>query len=87
MDTNTLPIGPVERLKAARKARGLSLAEVAEGSGLLRSAVARAERSDVDPRISTVIAFAKALGLPLCEIVDKNAKHGPHAKRRSKARD
>jgi len=76
----------VERLKVLRKARGLSLAEVAEGSGLLRAAVARAERSNVDPRISTVIAFMKALGIPLCELEDKDAKHGRHAKRRAKAR-
>lgn len=74
----------MERLKAERKARGMSLTDVAEASGLLRPAVARAERVDVDPRISTVVAIAKALGVPLCELVDKDAKHGRHAKRSRK---
>ena len=76
----------MERLKAMRRARGLSLTDVAKKSGLLRAAVARAEREDVDPRISTVIAITRALGAPFCELVDEDAKHGRHAKRRPRAR-
>ena len=69
-------------MKQVRKAVGMSLTEVAEGSGLLRQAVARAERPGIDPRISTVLAIAKALGVPVCELVTKDAKHERHGRKR-----
>ena len=76
----------MESLKRARKARGMTLAQVAEGSGLLAQAVARAEREDTDPRASTVAAIAKALKAPVCEVYDPKVNHERHTKpRRAKA--
>ena len=75
----------VESLKRARQAKGLSLAEVADRSGLLRQAVARAERTGIDPRASTVRAIAKALGVPECELFDPKTKHDRHARKAQKA--
>lgn len=76
----------MERLKAMRRARGMSLTDVAEATGLLRTAIARVERDDVDPRISTVVAIARALRVPLCELIDEDAEHERHAKRRTRAK-
>lgn len=65
----------VESLKRARKAKGLTLAQVAERAGLLDEAVARAERAGVDPRLSTVVKIAAALDVPLCQLVEDQPKH------------
>ncbi|MFI5364359.1 MAG: helix-turn-helix domain-containing protein [Candidatus Binatia bacterium] len=75
----------VESIKRARKARGLSLADVAKLASLYPEAVARAERNGIDPRASTVEAIAKALGVPVCELFEESG-HGrqrrkPKAKR------
>ena len=69
----------MESIKRVRKRRGLSLAEVAEGSGLLPEAVARAERAGTDPRASTVARIAEALGVPVCELFEKSG-HGRQRK-------
>jgi transcriptional regulator with XRE-family HTH domain len=70
----------MESLKRARKAQGMSLTDVAERSGLHAQAVARAERSGVDPRASTLLVIAKALAIPVCELL--GAKHERRSKRR-----
>lgn len=76
----------MESLKRARKVRGMTLAEVAERSGLLAQAVARAEREDTDPRASTVGAIARALRAPVCELFDEGTTHERHRRKPSKAR-
>lgn len=50
-------------LRAARQAAGLSLAGVAEAIGLTESAVSYIETGRRIPRISTLHAYAKAVGL------------------------
>jgi transcriptional regulator with XRE-family HTH domain len=62
----------VDSIKRVRKARGMSLRQVAEASGLHRVAVARAERTGYDPRSSSVAAIAKALGVPVCELYEES---------------
>ena len=74
----------MEVLKRTRKAKGLSLTEVAELTGLHDEAIARAEREGVDPRFSTVATIARALGAPLCTLVEETSKHERHRKRRPK---
>jgi transcriptional regulator with XRE-family HTH domain len=61
----------VDTIKRVRQARGMSLADVAERANLLRQAVARAERTGIDPRASTVAAIAKALRVPVCELFEE----------------
>ena len=76
--------GRVESLKRARKARGLSLADVAERCGVHREAVARAERPGVDPRGSTIAAIAEALGVPVCELFEQSGHERTRSKRKNK---
>lgn len=76
----------METIKHVRKRIGLSLADVAKRSGLLRQAVARADRAGVDPRVSTALAIAKALDVPMCELLDEGANHGRHRKTRATRR-
>jgi transcriptional regulator with XRE-family HTH domain len=75
----------VERIKRARKARGLSLAQVAGLTGLHPVAIARAERTGKDAKASTVAAIAKALGVPVCELFEEpgheRQRREPKAKR------
>lgn len=61
----------MDSIKRARKARGKSLNELADLTGLHRQAIARAERAGIDPRASTVAAIAKALGVPVCELFEE----------------
>lgn len=49
----------------ARHARGWTQKDLAERIGMTQSAVARLERGDSDPRLSTVVAVCRALDLPL----------------------
>jgi transcriptional regulator with XRE-family HTH domain len=72
----------MESIKRARKARGLSLSEVAELTGLHRMAIARAERPKVDAMASTVTKIAKALGLPVCELFEETGHE--RSKRKTK---
>jgi transcriptional regulator with XRE-family HTH domain len=73
----------MESIKLARKARGLSLTEVAERSRVHRMAIARAERAGTDVKATTMAAIAKALGVPVCELFEETGHERP---RRTKAR-
>jgi transcriptional regulator with XRE-family HTH domain len=73
-------------MKHARKAKGMSLADVAKRSGLLPEAIARAERAGIDPRVSTALAIAEALGVPICGLLDEGAKHERHRAKRKATR-
>ncbi len=68
----------VESLKRVRRARGLSLADVAARTGLFREAIARLERPHTDPRASSLVLLARAYGVPICELF----KDGGHEHRR-----
>lgn len=74
----------MESIKRARKARGLSLTEVAERSGVHRMSLARAERAGIDVKASTVVAIAKALGLPVCELFEETGHEQQRRKRQGK---
>lgn len=51
------------RLRALRKAAGLSQAELADKTGLNRFGVAKLEQGQREPGWATVIALARALGV------------------------
>jgi transcriptional regulator with XRE-family HTH domain len=70
----------LERIKKIRKARGLSLSQLAELTGLYPEAIARAERKGQNPRASTIAAIAKGLGVPVCELFEESG----HGRRRTK---
>jgi transcriptional regulator with XRE-family HTH domain len=70
----------VEAIKRIRKAKKLSLSQLAARTGLHPVALARVERSGQDAKASTVLAIARALGVPVCELFEE----GPHEHHRRK---
>lgn len=57
------------RLRNARRTHGLSQAELGSRAGISGSQVYRLEAADREPRLSTVIALARALGKDPAELV------------------
>ena len=53
----------IEELEAARKAADMSQAQLATHSGLSRMTVQRTEAGQIDPRLSSIAAIAKTLGM------------------------
>jgi transcriptional regulator with XRE-family HTH domain len=64
-----------------RKQLGLTLKVVGDRAGLHDEAVARIEHPDVDPRISSVLRVARAMGVPICELVDDPGHGSRHVHR------
>lgn len=58
----------LNELEAARKAAGLSQETLAERAGLSRMTVQRTEAGQIDPRLSTLLVMARALGLELMPV-------------------
>ena len=59
--------GVATRLQELRQARGLSLRALAATSGLSMNAIARIERGDSSPTVSSLQRLATALDVPLLE--------------------
>ena len=53
----------IEELEAARKAADMSQEQLATRSGLSRMTVQRTEAGQIDPRLSSIAAIAKTLGM------------------------
>ncbi|MDB5964322.1 MAG: family transcriptional regulator [Polaromonas sp.] len=58
-------INLTHELEQARKAANLSQDELAERAGLSRMTVQRTESGVIDPRLSSVLVLARALGMDL----------------------
>lgn len=65
MSTSAIKLkdGLAHNLVLARKARGMTQAELAEAAGISRATVTQIEREDVDPKLSTIADLANALDL------------------------
>ncbi len=59
-----------ENVAAARAASGLSQSQVSGRSGIHATEVSRIERGLRDPRLSTVVRLARALGVKPARLVD-----------------
>jgi transcriptional regulator with XRE-family HTH domain len=57
-------------VRAARAAAGLTQEAVADTSGIHSTEVSRIERGLRDPRVSTMLRLAAALGVPASQLVD-----------------
>lgn len=66
MDLSTFAVN----VRAARKRAGLSQEEVSAASGIHVTEVSRIERGLRDPRVSTMLRLAGALGVPASALVD-----------------
>ncbi len=58
-----------EQLKNLRTLRALTQAEVAERAGLTTATVARVERNEIEPRMTTLRKLAAALEVDPAELV------------------
>jgi transcriptional regulator with XRE-family HTH domain len=68
MSTEENPLGT--RLKSFREAAGMTQQQLAVKAGLSISVVSQIEQGQkVDPRVSTAVALARALGLSVDELL------------------
>jgi len=58
-----------DRIRAARRIRGLSQERLAELAGMDRQAINRIEQGHQSPILDNLIRIADALGVPLSELV------------------
>jgi DNA-binding phage protein len=52
----------------------MTLQEVAAATGMMSQSVAKAERATTDPRFSTVVRIARALGVSLDALASKGSR-------------
>ena len=57
------PIGA--KLRSTRMAQGLTLAQVAESSGLSKGFLSRLERDETSPSVATLVQLCQVLSLPV----------------------
>jgi transcriptional regulator with XRE-family HTH domain len=62
------PIG--SRLRAARRARGLTLDAVAEATDLTKGFLSRLERDEVSPSVASLVAVCHAVGLAVGDLFE-----------------
>ncbi len=58
------------RVRAARHAQNLTMEDVADRAGIDYRQVSRVEAGSINATISTAIAIARALGVPLSQLFD-----------------
>ena len=63
-----IPIGA--RLRATRRARGLTLGQVAGAAGLTEGFVSKLERDQVSPSVASLVAVCEAIGLRVGDLFE-----------------
>lgn len=58
------------RIKEIRKSQGISLRMLADLSGVTKESIINVEAGRTDPKLSTLLAVADALHVPLAELFD-----------------
>lgn len=58
------------RIKEIRKSQGMSLRMLADLSDLTKESILNVEAGRTDPKLSTLLAIADALHVPLAELFD-----------------
>jgi transcriptional regulator with XRE-family HTH domain len=67
------------RLRKLREAKGWSLYRLALVAGLTNQGVIKLEKPGSDPKLSTLLKLAAALGVPACDLIPAAA---PERKKR-----
>ena len=62
------------RLKHFRELKGLSQSKIEESTGLVRSYISRAENGHIAPSVKTLEKFARALDMPLYQLLYEGEK-------------
>jgi transcriptional regulator with XRE-family HTH domain len=63
-----------ERLKQLRESKGLSQGKIEKRTGLLRCYISRVENGHTVPSVETLEKFARALGMPLYQLLYEGEK-------------
>ncbi len=71
-----------DRLRAARRAHGLSLRALADRLGISPSLISQVETGRAKPSVNTLYALASELGISLDDLLFTDARPGPSAARR-----
>lgn len=58
------------RIKEIRQSQGMSLRMLADLSGVTKESILNVEAGRADPKLSTLLAIADALHVPLAELFD-----------------
>ena len=66
----------MENLRRYRNERGLSVRDLAVEAGVHYVSIVRLENGKFDPRLSTLRKLAKALGVTVCDLIDKPSNKG-----------
>jgi transcriptional regulator with XRE-family HTH domain len=61
--TNALLIGP--KLRSTRLSQGLTIAQIAEATGLTKGFISRIERDETSPSVATLVTICQVLSLPV----------------------
>ncbi|MFF2023253.1 helix-turn-helix domain-containing protein [Streptomyces sp. NPDC058171] len=59
------PVRVGARLRASRKAQGLTIEQVAAATGLTRGFLSRVERDETSPSVTTLVTLCQVLSLPV----------------------
>lgn len=59
------------KLRAARRAQGLTLAEVASGTGLSKGYISRVERDETSPSVATLHSLCQVLSVTIGSLFDE----------------
>ncbi|MET8828132.1 helix-turn-helix domain-containing protein [Streptomyces sp. NPDC004610] len=62
---STDPVRVGARLRASRKAQGLTIEQVAAATGLTRGFLSRVERDETSPSVTTLVTLCQVLSLPV----------------------
>ncbi|WP_405610568.1 helix-turn-helix domain-containing protein [Streptomyces sp. NBC_01511] len=62
---STLPVRIGARLRACRKAQGLTIDQVAAATSLTKGFVSRVERDETSPSVATLVTLCQVLSLPV----------------------
>jgi transcriptional regulator with XRE-family HTH domain len=76
-----------DRLKQFRELRGLSQGEIEQRTGLVRSYISRVENGHTVPSIETLERFARALDLPLYQLLYEGEKPPKSLETRGQEKD
>jgi transcriptional regulator with XRE-family HTH domain len=63
-----------KNVKYLREQRALSQAELGQAAGTNQSTIHRIEQDDHDPKLSTVLAVARGLGVSILELIERSDK-------------
>jgi len=69
MQTPVAHVG--KNLRLLRQRQALTQAQLAEKAGVTAATVARCERNERQPNMSTLAKLAKALGVPPAELIEE----------------